>query len=94
MQHIAAVEAGIVASTGYATAAEYFASDEFAAACSTYLNIFFQIILIVAISKIIFNFSFFFFLFSFFFSLIGSGHGADNKVKITSCYFGRTPVKK
>ena len=93
MQHIAAVEAGIVASTGYATAAEYFASDEFAAACSTYLNIFFQIILIVAISKIIFNFSFFFFLFSFFFSLIGSGHGADNKVKITSCYFGRTPVK-
>ena len=52
MQHIAAVEAGIVASTGYATAAEYYASDEFAAACkagieawklrnpgtSTYLN--------------------------------------------------------
>ena len=69
MQHIAAVEAGIVASTGYATAAEYYASDEFAAACSTYLNIFFQIILIVAISKIIFNFSFFFFLFSFFFFL-------------------------
>ena len=32
MQHIAAIEAGIVASTGYATAAEYFASAEFAAA--------------------------------------------------------------
>ena len=53
--HRLAVEAGIAASTGYDTAAEYFASDEFAAACEagrdkwklrnpdggTYLNIFF-----------------------------------------------------